>query len=583
MGTVTKLLSIICACALSLAVFGEMGPAHCEQSETQAPFRVAPLPILIEHKGRAAKLERPPVPFNHDRHTKALKVVKMQDCAVCHVLKATDKQLVNPEVTVFKFPKASFDETDKTSIMYAYHNACVGCHKKRASEGKKAGPEIGQCGECHVRKPEARPVVWGWHPIFNYGGHAEHVQAAEKFHPADKLNVAQMVEIIGKTTGNNCEICHHLYDAKQKTLIFKKDSENSCRACHKTTDEKNARSMEKVAHAACIGCHMKLEDKVKKEAARQGRIRLTKQEKKQFGPFECRGCHGEHKTLTPEEIKKLPRLLRGQKDWTDVSLFKDPTKDAKSISMKLVPFDHKVHESTGQFCSTCHHHSLERCANCHTLLGDLKKGGGVPFEQAFHRISGNQSCLGCHNVATEDAKCAGCHRRQLASQTSCQGTCTVCHRGPSGGKPIVVAPLPVEFDKEKVPEKVTIKVLEKEFKPAEMPHQKILQKLTSISNENSLARFFHAAKDETLCYGCHHNTPQAAARKFPGCEACHSRPFNPEEPGRPGLMAAFHQQCTGCHKAMGQKPQPLDCEKCHAAKEAAKKLQVTIPLRGIPE
>jgi hypothetical protein len=146
-----------------------------------------------------------------------------------------------------------------------------------------------------------------------------------------------------------------------------------------------------------------------------------------------------------------------------------------------------------------------------------------------------------------------------------------------------VAPSPLEFDKEKVPEKVNIKVLEKEFKPAEMPHQKIIKSLTAISNDNSLARFFHAAKDETLCYGCHHNTPQVAARKFPGCEACHSRPFSREEPGRPGLMAAFHQQCAGCHKAMGQKPQSLDCKKCHAPKDAAKTLQTTIPLRGIPE
>ncbi len=496
MGTVTKLLAIICASALSLAFFGEMGPVYCEKSGTQAPFRVAPFPILIEHKGGAATLERPPVAFDHDRHTKALKVSKIQDCGLCHALKETDKHLLNPEVGVFKFPKGSLDKTDKTSIMYAYHNECVSCHRKRASEGKTAGPDIGQCGKCHVRKPEVKAVTWGWNPIFNYGRHAEHVQAAEKFRPADKLNVAQKVEIVGKTTDKNCETCHHIYDAKQKALIFKKDSENSCRACHKTTDENNARSMEKVAHAACIGCHMKLEQKVKREATEQGRTQLTKQDKKLFGPFECQGCHGEHKTLKPDEIEKIPRLVRGQKDMIDISLLKDPNKDPKLIRMKLVPFDHKVHEATGQFCSSCHHHSLEKCENCHTVGGDLKKGGGVSFERAFHEISAQQSCLGCHHVATEDAKCASCHRRQMVSQMSSRGSCTVCHRGPSEGKPIEVAPLPVEFDKEKVPEKVVIKGLENEFKPAEMPHQKIIKKLTLISNQSSLARFFHAAQDQ---------------------------------------------------------------------------------------
>jgi hypothetical protein len=569
---------------LSFVLFsGGMTRLHCETVATPSSSEASRLPVIIAHQGLAPSLERAPVAFDHDRHTTALKQVKIEDCALCHKVKDTDPRLANPEVKVFQFPKGSFDETDKTAIMYAYHNECVSCHRKMAGEGKKTGPDIGLCGKCHVRKPEVKPVAWAWSPIFNYLRHSKHLQAAEKFDPAEKLKVADKMEVLGEVTGKKCEVCHHTYDEVQKKLIYKKDSENSCRACHKAQDEKNARSMKKVAHSACVGCHMKLAEKVKKEATAQGRAELTEQEKKSFGPFECKGCHGEHKILKPDEIKEIPRLVRGQKDIIDISLFQDPNKDAKLVRMKLVPFNHKTHESTGQFCSSCHHHSLEKCSNCHTRTGDPKKGGGISFERAFHEVAAGQSCLGCHNVAKEDNKCAGCHQQRAVSLVSSQSSCTVCHRGPSEGKLLEVAPLPLEFDKEKVPEKALIKVLEKEFKPADMPHQKIIKKLTVISNESSLARVFHAAKDQALCYGCHHNSQVSATNKFPDCGACHTRPFEPRDPGKPGMMAAYHQQCMGCHKVMDQKPKALECDKCHPAKEATKTAEVKIPLRGIPE
>jgi Class III cytochrome C family/Outer membrane cytochrome MtrC/MtrF-like, domains II/IV len=540
-------------------------------------------PIIIAHTGSSPSLERPPVVFDHDLHTAALKVTGIKDCAACHELKETDPRLANPAVKVFKFPKSSYDDTDKTAIMYAYHNACVSCHRKMASEGKKAGPDIGMCGKCHVKRPNLKAVTWAWSPVFNYLRHADHVKAAKKWNLQDNLNVAGKVKVIGEVTTDNCQVCHHSYDPVTKKLIFKKDTENSCEACHKEKDDKNARAMSKVAHAACIGCHMKLAEKAKIEAAAQGRKELTEQEKKSFGPFECKGCHGVHKVLKPDEIKKIPRLVRGQKDIIDISLFKDPNKDAKLIEMKVVPFNHKVHEATAQFCSSCHHHSLENCADCHTREGDPKKGGGISFERAFHEIAAKQSCLGCHEVSKEAKQCAGCHQRPTVARASARDTCAVCHRGPSNGKWVDTPPLPVQFDKNKVPEKVVIKALAKEYKPAEMPHQKIITKLTAISNENSLARFFHAAKDQALCYGCHHKSQASAANKFPECGTCHTHPFDPKNPGRPGMMAAFHQQCTGCHKAMDQKPKALECDKCHAEKKAAKTVNVTIPLRGIPE
>jgi hypothetical protein len=575
---------------LSFVLFsGEMARLHCETAGYPHPRDASHLPLIIEYQGSVAALERPPVAFDHDRHTTALKQSKMEDCAVCHVLKATDGRLVNLEVKVFKFPKVAYDESDKTAFMYAYHNECVSCHRKMAGEGKKTGPDVGLCGKCHVRKPEVKTVTWAWNPIFNYLRHYKHVQAAQMWVPADKINVADKMEMIGEATGNKCEVCHHTYDEAGKKLIYKKDTENSCTGCHKAKDDKNARSMRKVAHSACIGCHVKLAEKASKELVQQGRIELTDQDKMRFGPIECKGCHGEHKDLTPDEISKIPRLVRGQKDMMDLALQATPEtspknthpislEDSPAVRMKAVPYNHKAHEPRVQFCNTCHHYSLEKCTNCHTPQGDPRKGGGVTYERAFHRVSAQQSCVGCHNSAKEDQKCAGCHQ-WIQSERS-KSSCHVCHRGPSEGKVVEIPAIPLFEDKDKVPEKLQIKVLEREFKPSEMPHLKIVNKLVVISNESSLARWFHAAKDQSLCSGCHHRSElQQAAIRVPKCSTCHSKSFDPNTLGKLGILAAYHRQCMGCHDAMRQKPTALECVKCHAAKEGVQTVGLIPPVQ----
>jgi hypothetical protein len=119
---------LITAGLLLLGATGETGRLSPANSETRPLLDTAPfptLPILIDHTGAAPELERPAVSFNHDQHTRALIQRKIEDCGVCHALKESDKRLSNQEVAVFKFPKSAYDETDKTSIMYAYHEACV--------------------------------------------------------------------------------------------------------------------------------------------------------------------------------------------------------------------------------------------------------------------------------------------------------------------------------------------------------------------------------------------------------------------------------------------------------------------------
>ena len=193
----------------------------------QNPKDSTRLTLVIAHKGSAPVLDRPAVAFDHDLHTTALQQTRAQDCAVCHVLQETDKRLNSPYISIFKFPKQQFDRTDKSSDhLHFYHEACGGCHKQMSAEGKKTGPPIGLCGKCHVKKAAFNNISWAWRPIFNYAGHAKHVDAAENFDPSEKLIDCRRR---GSTTmeQKNCETCHHTYDENLKRLIYKKDT-NSC-------------------------------------------------------------------------------------------------------------------------------------------------------------------------------------------------------------------------------------------------------------------------------------------------------------------------------------------------------------------
>lgn len=581
MDRMTRISQVIMAGLIMVRVL--VAPANAQLMEqNNGDFFMPPSPpIALDHKGSSVALERPVVRFNHDLHTKALPQIGKENCGVCHLLKKPNQAVHNTDVAVFKFPKDSFDASKKTAIMAAYHGACGSCHHQMASEGKRSGPNVGQCGKCHRREAETKKASWTRDPIFNYGLHYKHLNSIDKTGDKQSLVSHTKVEIMGPvgTSDGRCSVCHHIYDDLKKKLIYKKDCENSCKACHKSSDEANVRSVKNVAHAACLGCHLSTAEQVRSGVDLVGKTGMAEQGKRRFGPLHCGGCHGDQKELKPEETAKIPRLVRGQKDMMDLALVMPAEAQAgssQSTRMKSVPFNHKSHEPRTQFCSTCHHHSLEKCSNCHTLEGDLKKGGGVTYERAFHSITAKQACTGCHESTKQEQKCAGCHQQALSKLTN--SSCPVCHRGPSDGKPVETPALPLVFDKERVPEKVVIKSLEKEFKPADLPHQKIVTRLTEISNRSPLARVFHSSGgQDALCAGCHHKMDFRAAqsKKVPACTSCHGRPFNPMDLNKPGILGAYHRQCIGCHESMKQKPAALECVKCHPAKGDDKTAEVT--------
>ena len=119
------------------------------------------------------------------------------------------------------------------------------------------------------------------------------------------------------------------------------------------------------------------------------------------------------------------------------------------------------------------------------------------------------------------------------------------------------------FDDEDIPEIVTIDKLSSQYGSVELPHRRIIGALINDIEGNKLANYFHSEKG-TVCQACHHNSPVTTTPS--ACSNCHGKPFDELNPLRPGLKAAYHQQCMGCHDSMGiEKPKSTDCVGCHKA------------------
>ena len=499
-------------------------------------------------------LERPPVVFLHDKHTEAL-AEKNKDCKACHL---PEKNSQGAERMSIKYMRLS--DSGKQEVMDIYHNNCIQCHQDTASESGKSGPLT--CGKCHV---ETSDVVSARQSMgMDRSLHYRHVKAREE----------------------KCEQCHHEYDEKGKKLVYAKGKEGTCRYCHEEQTVENRISMRLASHMDCVNCH--LEAKASKVAG---------------GPVDCAGCHDAAKQEKIEVAKDIPRMKRGQPDVVFVKReVLDPYADPETAEapdenkMLSVPFSHAVHENANDTCRACHHASLESCVACHSMTGS-KDGDFVRLEGAMHQKDTEKSCLGCHKEQMAQKSCAGCHffmpeTQPMADATSCQN----CHMGDKTvAAPVALGktsseesasenpgdkhamdpeaaklleertPTVATYPEEDIPEKVVIKILAKDYEPAELPHRKIVDTLMKGMKDNKLTQYFHDDPG-TMCQGCHHNSP--VSKKPPRCESCHGKPFDTRYPYKPGLMAAYHNQCMGCHDRMGvEKPASTDCTACHKEKK----------------
>ena len=473
------------------------------------------------------KLERPAVVFLHDLHTDALDKTG-KDCAACHPSK-------NGQLTLaFKGIK----NTGKDEVTDLYHSNCLSCHKEMSAAGQKTGP-VEECGRCHTGKPVY--MALGEPFGFDKSLHYRHSKAQE----------------------DKCELCHHVYDKKTRQLFYAKGEEATCRYCHKDQAEENRISMQQASHLACLDCHRK-----------------TLAKNIEAGPVRCEGCHDPLKQGMIKKVSLVPRIPRNQPDAVYIEKSRaEPYSDLDSYvkpKMARVPFDHKQHEDSSDTCRTCHHEDMASCNNCHTLAGS-QQGGNIKLEQAMHQIDSDKSCLGCHQQEQKDGKCSGCHAFSAIDRRPKESGCLTCHSGPlpeialqvrtldqdtySAIMPESRQALTGNFTDDDIPEKVVIKALTDKYGSVEFPHRKIVQALEKNIKDSKLASYFHG-RLETICQGCHHNSP--AIKKPPSCGNCHGKPFDEKDPHKPGLTAAYHRQCLGCHSEMGiEKPQSTDCEGCH--------------------
>jgi len=498
----TRDLKTLSCCLLALTVL-----VPGAQAAAETPTRdIGPGMVVMGFPQNLGAEERPPIEFNHRAHTT---ILGTDGCPKCHVV---DDKGLSPALA------ATTGIDDRDRLIDAFHNNCLGCHKERAAASLESGPIT--CGECHVRRGPG--VSQRLAMSYDYSLHGRHSLAFE----------------------DKCESCHHVYDEAQQKLVYVKGQEDGCPSCHGASDEESKPSLRNASHRGCVSCHLQ---RIKEQLS--------------TGPILCVGCHDATLRSAIRQLESPPRLLRGQADSLWVH--------APEGTSKAVPFNHLAHEQKSQSCSQCHHQSLRKCSECHTTVGGAPEGGGVILERAFHMTPAAHSCVGCHRQHTTEPGCAGCHTSGTA--TIGEQMCNVCHSGPTpatiadnpppppAAVEATLGPLPVSSNS--FPEEVTIDILVDEYEASKLPHLKIVAKLDTAIRNSSLARRFHGTP-EIMCASCHHHSP--AGSRPPKCRACHTMSAHSTH-DMPGLKAAYHRQCIGCHQRMGIDKQ--GCTDCHAERE----------------
>jgi len=483
---------------LGLLAVGWVGNLRPEGQEVRL---TGPDMIVIARSDVFGELKRPAVPFKHEKHVAAL---KEEGCTVCHEDHGGRLRL--------DFVRA--DDGAGQDPMNAYHNRCIGCHKKRATTGATAGPQV--CGNCHV------PGV-GWVRSHRPAGLdlALHKRHADAFGGEKK-----------------CDDCHRAKDPKAVRLIYEMSSEL-----------KNL-PLGQAAHTACVGCHY--ERTARHETA---------------GPVACSECHEKHAMpdwlARPQGLPEGYRLLRDQKD-TEVIDVGD-----QLARMPSVTFDHSSHEGVVSSCRACHHDSLQACGTCHTLDG-TEKGDGVKLATGYHERLSTRSCVGCHRAETASVACAGCHGSGPVKPISTEESCPICHhRGERPAARLDISGYPAKA--------ITIEnkytgIVTDRYGPASFDHGKHVTRLRErIQDDGShrLADRFHAGR-QFLCTACHHHSPPIQeGTKPPRCTSCHRQLAEPAQPESPGSPAVYHQRCVGCHQRMNVQKDghALGCRDCHSSRE----------------
>jgi hypothetical protein len=137
------------------------------ESDTEATGKdmIVPMGVIVLKPDPSVEPERTPVEFNHGQHFKF-------DCRTCHHKWEGNTKITSCTTSnchdLLKAPKKPTRYLDYTEngikyYKYAFHQACIGCHKKIKTQQKKmemlhkAPEEYSKnlptsCNECHPKE-----------------------------------------------------------------------------------------------------------------------------------------------------------------------------------------------------------------------------------------------------------------------------------------------------------------------------------------------------------------------------------------------------------------------------------------------
>lgn len=111
--------------------------------------RVVAQEETLAHEDIFYKLQRPPVPFDHDLH---MEVLEDEGCGACHHEYDNEKGRLVPiedDGTSCTECHGADKEGNTPALREAYHGNCNSCHRSMAKKSENAGPVT--CGGCHKR------------------------------------------------------------------------------------------------------------------------------------------------------------------------------------------------------------------------------------------------------------------------------------------------------------------------------------------------------------------------------------------------------------------------------------------------
>ncbi|MCG6911605.1 MAG: cytochrome C [Deltaproteobacteria bacterium] len=396
-----------------------------------------------------------PIDFDkslHYRHasSKAIQPGKMYadtNCSACHhIYDATIRKTVQRKGTEQSCLYCHKDTKTEnaSSIRWASHASCVGCHQQLKARSEKAGPVT--CSGCHAKGEQAKIAVvevvprlernqpdWvllaSWmSPDDNQGAAGDLEEAlAEHMNPVAFNHRAHE----GKTDA--CRSCHHA-------------SLTRCSQCHtekgdaKGADVQLAQAMHSTtSNHSCIGCHNQATTAA--ECAGCHSLRPNKPSSQTA----CARCHAVDKSglnPLPMEVEtradaarqSLGARERAKSNMADEKIPSTVKIDRMAHTYEAVQFPHRkivralmagvrenkmaayFHKDDLTLCAGCHHNAPatlqpSRCAACHGEAFKNDQDGRPGLKGAYHG-----QCMGCHQaMGIEEpaaTDCTKCHKEK---------------------------------------------------------------------------------------------------------------------------------------------------------------------------